>query len=198
MGQDPSAPAAETGFEEIAIPWLDDVARFSRHLTKDPADAEDLLQETFLRALRGWHTFTPGTECRRWLFTICRNTFIQGLQSRKPVAYDAPELEALAAAAVHAGAVSSGMGDVFSRIDLGDAIKRGLDKLPEAFREAVVLVDLEGMSYEGSAQVLGVPVGTVRSRLFRGRRLLQELLLAHAQDAGFAANRPFGPLKEGT
>lgn len=198
MGQDPSAPAAETGFEEIAIPWLDDVARFSRHLTKDPADAEDLLQETFLRALRGWHTFTPGTECRRWLFTICRNTFIQGLQSRKPVAYDAPELEALAAAAVHAGAVSSGMGDIFSRIDLGDAIKCGLDKLPEAFREAVVLVDLEGMSYEGSAQVLGVPVGTIRSRLFRGRRLLQELLLAHAQDAGLAANRSFGPLKEGT
>src|SRR3990172_6359306 len=184
MGQDRPVSATETGFEEIAIPWLNDVARFSRHRTKDPTDAEDLLQETYLRALRGWHTFSPGTDCRRWLFTICRNTFLQGVRSKRPVSYDTPELEALAAAAIHAGAVSSGMGSIFGRLDLGDAIKHALGELPEAFREAVVLVDLEGMSYEASAQLLDVPVGTVRSRLFRGRRLLQEMLLTHAEDAG--------------
>ena len=198
MGQDRPAAAAASGFEELAIPWLDDVARFSRHLTKDSVDADDLLQETFLRALRGWHTFAQGTDCRRWLFTICRNTFIQGVRSKRPVTFDSPELEALAAAAVHAGAVSSGMADVFGRFDLGDAIKHALGELPEVFREAVVAVDLEGMSYENSAQLLDVPVGTVRSRLFRGRRLLQEMLLTHAQDAGFVPNRRAGTGMEGT
>ena len=181
--------AGQPDFAEIALPWLDDVARFAHHLTRDPADADDLVQETYLRALRGWHTFTQGTDCRRWLFTICRNAFIQALRSQKPVAYDAPELEALAAAAVHAGAVESGLGDLFSRIDLREAIDRGLGELPDSFREAVILVDLEGLAYDEAAVVLGIPVGTVRSRLFRGRRLLQQRLLSHAQDAGLAPAR---------
>ncbi|MBK7595304.1 MAG: sigma-70 family RNA polymerase sigma factor [Gemmatimonadetes bacterium] len=177
-------------FEEVAIPWLDDVFRYSRYLAKDPTDAEDLVQETFLRALRGWHTFAAGTDCRRWLFTICRNSFIQRVQSKRPVAYDTPELEALAAAAVADGVVSSGMGHVFGQVDLADAIQEALLELSEDFREAVVLVDLKGMSYQDAAQILDVPVGTVRSRLFRGRRLLQERLLAHAEDAGLVPPRP--------
>lgn len=177
------------GFTEAALPLLDDVARFARHLTRDPADADDLVQETYLRALRGWHTFKPGTNCRRWLLTVCRNAFLQGLRGRKPVAVEAPELEALAVAAVHAGAVESGLGDLFGRMDLREAIDRGLADLPEVFREVVALVDLEDLSYEEASEVLGVPKGTVRSRLFRGRRLLQETLLAHAGDAGLDTGR---------
>jgi RNA polymerase sigma-70 factor (ECF subfamily) len=177
------------GFAETALPLLDHVARFARHLTRDPADADDLVQETYLRALRGWHTFAPGSDCRRWLFTVCRNAFLQGLRGQKPVAVEAPELEALAAAVVHAGAVESGLGDMFGRMDLRETIDRGLAGLPEAFREAIVLVDLEDLSYEEAAEVTGVPVGTVRSRLFRGRRLLQETLLTHAKDAGLVPER---------
>jgi RNA polymerase sigma-70 factor (ECF subfamily) len=189
MDEERPANAGQVEFAGIAIPWLDDVARFARHLTRDPTDADDLVQETYLRALRGWHTFSQGTDCRRWLFTICRNAFIQGLRSQKLVVCDTPELEALAAAAVHADAVEQGMGDLFSRVDLREAIDRGLGELPGGFREAVVLVDLEGVSYDEAAGVLGIPVGTVRSRLFRGRRLLQQGLLSHAQDAGLAPAR---------
>lgn len=184
-----SAGGDPEGFTRVALPLLDDVARFARHLTRDAADADDLVQETYLRALRGWHTFIPGSDCRRWLFTVCRNAFLQGLRRQQPVAVEAPELEALAAAAVHAGAVESGLGDLFGRMDLRETIDRGLADLPEVFREAVVLVDLEGLSYEEASEVMGVPTGTVRSRLFRGRRLLQETLLTHAKDAGLVTAR---------
>lgn len=186
----PAAQADHPSFAETAVPWLDDVHRFARHLTRDPADADDLVQETFLRALRGWHTYQPGTDCRRWLFTICRNTLIQGLRKRVPEATDDAELEALAAAAVHAGAVGSGAGELFSRVDLRDAIHSALGNLPGDFREAVVLVDLEGQSYAEAAGIMGVAIGTIRSRLFRGRRLLQQALLAHARDAGLRADSP--------
>jgi RNA polymerase sigma-70 factor (ECF subfamily) len=177
-------------FSAEALPWFDDVARFALSLTRDRDEADDLTQETFLRAFRAWHQYTPGTECRRWLFTICRNHFIRERERGKRVtSYDDPEVEALAAASVHASAVQSGWSDLFDRIDLDDAVANALDALPAPFREAVVAVDLEDMAYEAAAEVLGVPIGTVRSRLFRGRRLLQESLLAYAKDAGLAGGR---------
>lgn len=101
------------------------------------------------------------------------------------------DLEALAAAALHASAKESGLGDVFDRFDLRDAIRREIEKLPLPTREVVVLVDIEGWSYEDTARALDIPIGTVRSRLFRGRRVLQERLLTHARDAGLTGpNRP--------
>lgn len=178
-------------FRTEALPWFDDVARFALSLTRDRDEADDLTQETFLRALRSWHQYTPGTECRRWLFTICRNHFTRERERGKRISsYDDPEVEALAAASVHASAVQSGLGEVFDRVDLGAAVNEALEALPRAFREAIVAVDIEDLSYEGAAEVLGVPVGTVRSRLFRGRRLLQESLLTYARDAGLARSRP--------
>jgi RNA polymerase sigma-70 factor (ECF subfamily) len=177
-------------FRAEALPCFDDVARFALSLTRDRDEADDLTQETFLRALRSWHQYTPGTECRRWLFTICRNHFIRDRERGKRISsYDDPEVEALAAASVHASAVQAGLGTVFEQVDLGAAVAQALDALPLAFREAVVSVDIEDLSYEGAAEVLGVPVGTVRSRLFRGRRLLQESLLTYAKDAGLAGGR---------
>jgi RNA polymerase sigma-70 factor (ECF subfamily) len=174
-------------FQEEALRWLPDVTRYALSLTRDEADADDLVQETFLRAYRSWDSYTPGTECRGWLFTIIRNLFVRTRErERRQVQCDDPELEALAAAAVHASAEQSGYGDLFARIDLSEAVERALAALPEAFREAVILVDLQDQSYETAADVLGVPVGTVRSRLFRGRRLLQEALLTYARDAGLA------------
>jgi RNA polymerase sigma-70 factor (ECF subfamily) len=119
------------------------------------------------------------------LFTICRNTFLRSRsREARHVSCDDPELEALAAAAVHASAEQSGYGDLFATIDLSDAIRSAIAALPEGFCEAVVLVDVNDLSYERAAAILGVPIGTVRSRLFRGRRLLQEALITHARDAG--------------
>jgi RNA polymerase sigma-70 factor (ECF subfamily) len=193
---DPSdgAPPADA-FERLTLPFLPDVARFARSLTRDPARADDLVQETYLQALRGWHTFHDGADPKRWLFTICRNTFLR--TARRDARYvDAPEddaeLESLAAAVAHGAAQRSGAADALARMDLGPAIDRALARIPAHYRVAVVLVDVEGEGYDEAAAALGVAVGTVRSRLFRGRRLLQDLLLEHARDAGFARRAP-GP-----
>lgn len=174
-------------FEQEALRWLLEVTRFALSLTRNEPDADDLVQETFLRAYRSWNTYIPGTECRGWLFAICRNTYFrQQHRERRMVQCDDPELESLAAAAIHASAQQRGLGSLFAEVDLHEAIKRALDALPDAFREAVILVDVQDQSYDTAAQVVGVPVGTIRSRLYRGRRLLQEQLLAYAADLGLA------------
>ncbi|MGI8843951.1 MAG: sigma-70 family RNA polymerase sigma factor, partial [Gemmatimonadaceae bacterium] len=164
-------------FEREALPWLPHVARYALSLTRNDPDADDLVQETYLRAYRSWTQYTVGTECRAWLFRICRNLFLRTRQREaRQVHYEDPDLEALAAAAVHASAQQSGFGDLFVRVDLADAVERALGDLPDAFRDAVILVDVQDQSYDTASRVLGVPIGTVRSRLFRGRRLLQEAL----------------------
>lgn len=179
-------------FETEALRWLPDVTRFALSLTRSEPDADDLVQETFLRAYRSWSGYSSGSECRGWLFTICRNTYYrQRHRERRMVQCDDPALESLAAAAVHASAQQSGLGDLFAQVDLVDAIERALGELPDVFREAVILVDVQDQSYDAAALVAGVPVGTIRSRLYRGRRLLQERLLTHARDAGLA--RPGNP-----
>lgn len=185
-------------FRDEALRWLPEVTRYALSLTRDEFDADDLVQETYLKAYRSWNSYTPGTECRGWLFTICRNTFIRGRKrEERQVVCDDPELEALAASAVHASAEQGGYGDLFSRFDLSDAITRAINALPEAFREVVVLTDVLDQSYESAAETLNIPIGTVRSRLFRGRRLLQEALIDHARDAGLAGDAPQGGASAG-
>jgi RNA polymerase sigma-70 factor (ECF subfamily) len=190
----PATPAGGAGFEDVALPWLDAVYRFARSLTHDAADADDLVQDTFLRALRSWHTFHPGADCRRWLFAICHNAFLAS-RARRPAGPEHGgagdgDVDALPAVMLHHGAVRDGTDELLARIGLGPALNDALAHLSEPFRAVVVLVDGEGHSYEDAAAVLHVPVGTVRSRLFRGRRLLQEALFAHARDAGLACAAP--------
>ena len=176
----------DTEFERDALPWLDDVYRFALSLTRDEADADDVVQETYLRAYRSWHTFIPGTECRRWLFTICRNVFLRSRERQRPtVDLEDGEQDAVAAGSVYAAARERGYDDLYATLDLAPALRDALDELAEPFRSAVILVDVEDMTYETAAEVMGVPIGTVRSRLFRGRRLLQEKLLTVAEDLGF-------------
>lgn len=183
----PATAQRDAEFEREALPWLDDVYRFAHSLTRDEADADDIVQETYLRAYRSWHTFIPGTECRRWLFTICRNVFLRSRERQRPtVDLEDGEQDAVAAGSVYAAAREKGYDDLYARLDLAPALQEALDELSEPFKSAVILVDVEDMSYETAAQVMGVPIGTVRSRLFRGRRLLQEKLLTVAQDLGFA------------
>ena len=188
-----AAAAAAADFERLALPFLPDVTRFARALARDPARADDLVQETYLQALRGWHTFQPGADPRRWLFTVCRHTFLR--TARREARYvaapeDDPELEALAAAVAHGAAKRSGAADALERLDLAPAISHALARIPAHYRVAVVLVDVEGQPYEEAAAVLGVAVGTVRSRLSRGRRLLQDLLYDYARDAGLSVAPP--------
>jgi RNA polymerase sigma-70 factor (ECF subfamily) len=185
---------SDTGFDVEALDALTAVHRFAYHLTRDPVDAEDLVQETYARAYAAREQYRPGTNCTAWLMTICRNTFLQrrARAEREPAVSDS-DLEALAAAAVHVSAQAQGFErDAFERPDFQAALTRGLAGLPEVFRAAVVLVDLEDFSYAEAAEVMQVPVGTLRSRLFRGRRLLQEALLDFAIDAGLVSTREGG------
>ena len=185
---------ADLRFEAEALPWLDDVYRFALSLTRNEAEAEDVVQEAFLRAYRSWHTYQPGSDARRWLFTIARNVFLRTRErGRRQVEVEDGDVEALAAVREHEEARSDGVDDLLARIDLGPALSDALGRLQEPFRSAVVLVDVEDQSYEAAAEILGVPIGTVRSRLFRGRRLLQQMLLTYARDAGITvAPRPGG------
>ena len=174
-------------FEAEALPYIDDVYRFALSLTRDAADADDVVQETFLRAYRSWHTFQPGSDARRWLFTITRNVFLRTRErERKHVDVDDADLEALSTFQAQGDSVREGSDQILSRIDLQPALKRAIDELEEPFKSAVLLVDLEDQSYEAASQILGVPIGTVRSRLFRGRRVLQDKLITYARDAGFS------------
>lgn len=182
-----SAAAAldHDAFSALALTALDDVYRFARSLTRDPSDAEDVVQETYLRAFRSWKTFQAGTDVRRWLFTIARNAFLRSRErGQREVNLDDDGAAAADAEQAQEAWVRGGLDPILDRTDLGPAISAALAELPEVYRSAVVLVDLEDQPYEAAAEVLGIPVGTVRSRLFRGRKLLQQRLAQHARDAG--------------
>lgn len=172
-------------FEHEALPWFDDVYRFALSLTRDEFEADDVVQDTFLRAFRSWHTYLPGSDCRRWLFTICRNVFLRSRERTRPtVDLDSSDIDSLTADSAFAPWVRE-RDELYARLDLAPAIDGALAKIPEPFRSTLIIVDVEDQSYESAAEMLGVPIGTVRSRLFRGRRLMQEQLQTYAADAGF-------------
>lgn len=188
-------------FEAEALPHLDAVYRFALRLAGSPGEAEDLVQETFLRAYRAWDQYTPGTRAKSWLFTICRNAFLR--ERERDVRRDELVAEAAheeAGASAPAGGAGGEMplfaggadydpeGDYFRGI-VDDRVLAAIDGLPVDFREAVVLSDLQGLSYQEIADVVGVPIGTVKSRLFRGRKVLKEQLYEFARESGYIAER---------
>ena len=186
----PPRSLTRAAFEAEALRWVPDVSRFALSMTRDEADAEDVVQDTYLRALKSWQTFAPDSDCRRWLFTICRNVFLRSRErASRVVNFDASELDSV----IGDGSVTrpweerpgSGSAD-HSAVDVWPAIRRAIATVPEPFRSAIVVVDIEDESYETAADRLGVPIGTVRSRLFRGRRLLQDQLRNYALDLGVA------------
>lgn len=180
-------PDRDPAFEAALLDAMDSVYRFAKSLTRDPTAADDLVQETYLRAFRFASSFIPGSDARRWLFTICRNVFLRGEEREQRYApLDDADGEVLHAVRSHGLWHSEGLDESLLRMELSDAISGAIARLPETFRLAVVLVDLEGCSYAHAAEIAGVPVGTVRSRLFRARRLLQESLIDYARDAGLA------------
>ncbi|HET7599209.1 MAG TPA: sigma-70 family RNA polymerase sigma factor [Gemmatimonadales bacterium] len=186
MSQPSAAPQT---FEAEVLPQLDSLYRLALRLTTDPMRAEDLVQDTVLKAFRAWHRFQPGTSVRSWLFTILRNTFINDYRrrQREPIAMDIEAAEPLAA--FRPAADEDPEGAYFDQI-VDAKVLEAIDALPDDFREVLVLSDVEHMSYAEIAEVLGLPIGTVKSRLFRARRQLQRTLYDYAVEMGYLKPRP--------
>ena len=174
-------------FEREALPHLDAVYHFAYNLTGNGEDARDLLQETFLKAFRFFDSFQRGTNCKAWLFQISKNSFINRYrkQTREPdkVRYDDIEefYETLRPVNVDANNLEE---HLFNNL-LDDEVTAALQALPEAFRTVLILSDIESMTYEEIAEVLNCPIGTVRSRLHRARKMVRDALLVYAKEKGF-------------
>lgn len=177
--------AAEEGLASDALAYVDQLYATALRLTRSPSDAEDLVQDTYLKAFRAAKQFQPGTNLKAWLFTILQNTFrnLRRDRGREPVDVDSETVER---APVRADAPDPEQRLLATTLDAD--LRDALESLPPAFREAVWLRDVEDLAYAEIAQVLDVPIGTVMSRISRGRRLLQARLLERRARAGSTAD----------
>jgi RNA polymerase sigma-70 factor (ECF subfamily) len=185
---DVEGTATRARFEEEALPQLDALYSFALKLTHSRDDAEDLVSDTMLRALERWEQYQLGTNVRAWLFTILYHAFV----SRKR-RVDAREVRPPDDAEGWSGYEAVGEANpegAFYDSFLDDEITRAIEALPDEYREAVVLSDVHDLRYAEIAEILGVPEGTVKSRLFRGRRILQKKLVGYAVDMGYVKARP--------
>ncbi len=189
----PSSPVPldekRASFEREALVHLDVLYRVALRLTGNPADADDLVQETMLKAYRAWDQYEKGTNAKAWMLTILRHAFINEYRrrTRHPETVDVDSIEPYA---VFPDVQDEDpQGAFFDRI-VDDEVLRAIDQLPEVFRETLVLSDVEGMSYQEIAGILEVPVGTVKSRLFRARQLLQGKLYDYAVEMGYIKGTP--------
>jgi RNA polymerase sigma-70 factor, ECF subfamily len=184
----------ESFFEREVMQHLDALYRTAMRMTRNPQDAEDLVQETMLRAYRFLDRFEPGTNLRAWLFKILTNTYINRYRkaSSEPRVDSLDDSEELSLyryldneAATRGGSVEAQVLDRFAEAD----IRAAIEALPPQYRITVLLADVEGFSYNDIAEITNVKKGTVMSRLFRGRRLLQKALIDQARSAGFAGGK---------
>jgi len=196
---DGPSPAAQSDgapddtFEQEALSYIDALYRSAVRMTRDPDDAEDLVQETYIRALRFKHQFRPGTNLKAWLFRILTNTFINTYRRKtaRPEFTDVTGLDEYVLYNRMAELQGGASGDPQEVVDrlMDTEVRQALDELPEIFRSAVILADIEGFSYKEIAGILHIPIGTVMSRLHRGRRLLQRRLYDHAREHGIGLTR---------
>jgi RNA polymerase sigma-70 factor (ECF subfamily) len=189
-----AADRARREFEELVLEHLGSLHGFALTLTRNAADAEDLVQDAVVRAYRFFHRFERGTNVRAWLFRIVRNTFINAYRKRRARPAES-RFEAIAGAyeqlidetrVLRLPNPEEALSDAL----VLDDVRRGLDDMPEEYRAVVHLCLLEGFSYRETAEALDVPVGTVMSRLHRGRKRLQAALLEHARHRGLAPPEP--------
>ena len=174
-------------FEREALPLMRDLFAAALRLTRNRSDAEDLLQETYLRAYRGFAGFRPGTNLRAWLYRILTNTYINSYRKRQREPQVVPDESVeewyLYDRLAREGAGASAEAEVLDALPDED-VQAALESLPEQFRMAVLLADVEGFSYKEIADILGIPMGTVMSRLHRGRRALERRLWDVVRERG--------------
>jgi RNA polymerase sigma-70 factor, ECF subfamily len=180
--------AKRRGFEKEALPHMDALYRTALRMTKNENDAEDLVQEAFTKAYRFWDKFEPGSNCRAWLFKIMTNIFINEYRSksRAPVAVNVDDIDDnfLYGQLAQTGREDNPEQHLFAKVFDAD-VKKAIEELPDDFRLVVILSFLEGFSYQEIAEIADLQLGTVKSRLHRGRKLLQKKLFDYAVKNGY-------------
>ncbi len=189
----PAPDEARALFEEQAIPYMDQLYAAAMRMTRNPSDASDLVQDTFVKAFAAFGQFQQGTNLKAWLYRILTNTFINGYRKnqRNPYQGTIDELEDWqlggAESVTQGRSTRSAEAEAIDHLPDSD-VKDALQSIPEDFRMAVYFADVEGFSYQEIADIMKTPVGTVMSRLHRGRRMLRELLAGYARDRGIAVS----------
>ena len=175
-------------FEAAAMPYLDPLYNAAYRMARNPQDAEDLVQETYLKAYKYYDKFEEGTNLKAWLFKILKNTFINSYRKKQqsPPKADFADIEESFETILRddSGQARTPEEELLEKV-LDEDVQHAIEELPHDYRMVVLLADLEGFSYKEIADILEIPVGTVMSRLYRGRRLLEEALLKYARGHGY-------------
>lgn len=185
-----NTPANHQEFEREAVPHMNILHNYALRMTGNPDDANDLVQETYLKAYRFWDKYEKGTNIRAWLFRIMKNSYINRYrkETKEPNTVDYNDIQNFYNTIRYA---SSDPNDLEEKIFgglLGDDVARAIESLPEDFRTVVILCDIEELSYEEIAEFVDCPIGTIRSRLHRGRKMLRAKLFEYAKKRGFVTN----------
>jgi RNA polymerase sigma-70 factor, ECF subfamily len=188
MTQRQAAEPNAWDFEAAAVPFVDALYNTALRMTRNPQDAEDLVQETYLKAYKYYDKFTEGTNFKAWLFRILKNTFINNYRKRQQEppqnAFDEIEDVFESQVSAESGSIPNPEEDALENV-LDEDVQRALDALPDEYRMVVILADLEDFSYQEIADILEIPVGTVMSRLYRARRRLEAEMLRYAKEHGY-------------
>lgn len=177
----------QLAFNDEIIPHLDSLYNFALHLTTDPSDAEDLVQDTIVKAFRFFDSYEKGTNAKAWLFRILKNSFINNYRKnlKKPQSVDYDEVSSYYESVRAERTDTTDLESIMFRNLMDDNFSSALAKLPEDFRTVVLLCDVDGFTYEEISNMLDVPIGTIRSRLHRGRNLLKTELYEYAKKRGY-------------